>query len=185
MDQTPYLTGQTLLAMPGIGDPRFERAVIAMCQHDEKGAMGIGIGHVLATVSLHSLFDQFHIDCTIPDAQIHRGGPVEEQRGFVLHTPDWGGDGTVYVGDHWAFTSTIDILRAIAVGKGPRQWIVALGYAGWGPGQLDREMTQHGWHVTEAPDAAIFGRRASERWEACFQSAGIDPRLLVAETGQA
>ncbi len=185
MTQYPYLSGQCLLAMPGIGDPRFDRAVIAMCQHDENGAMGIGIGHILKTITLHGLFEQFDIEHCIPDDLIHRGGPVEEQRGFVLHSTDWGGDGTLYVGKHWALTSTIDILRAIAMKKGPHHWIVALGYAGWGPGQLDQEMTHHGWHVVRARQEILFETYADKRWEACYLSDGIDPRLIVSQSGQA
>jgi putative transcriptional regulator len=181
-----FLTSKLLLAMPGIGDPRFERAVIAICNHDENGALGIGIGHVMPRLGLHALLRQFEIDPgETPDVAVHRGGPVEPQRGFVLHSLDWGGDGTVQVADRWGLTGTIDALRAVVSNKGPSRWLVALGYAGWGEGQLDSEMLRHGWHVTEASDALVFDTPVSERWSDAFVTMGIDPRMLAADSGHA
>ena len=135
MDSTRFLTGQFLLAMPGIGDPRFERAVIAVCAHDVEGALGIGIGDTIDGLTLHDLLDQFEIEPGVaPDTPVHFGGPVEPRRGFVLHSPDWGGQDTIDVGGRWSLSGTIDVLRAIAEGTGPSRWLVALGYAGWGEG---------------------------------------------------
>ena len=136
--------------MPGMADPRFERAVIAMCVHDENGAIGIGVGHKRAGIGFRGLLRQLDIDPgEAPDRAVHHGGPVEPGRGFVLHSSDWGGQDTLQVngdkGEIFAMTGTIDVLRAIAEGRGPTRWIVALGYAGWGEGQLDEEMTRHGW----------------------------------------
>jgi putative transcriptional regulator len=186
MDCADYLTGQFLLAMPGIGDPRFERSVIAMCAHDEKGALGIGIGATVAGIGLHDLLGQFEIEPgEAPDAPIHFGGPVEPRRGFVLHTLDWGGQDTIDVAGRWALSSTIDVLRAIAAGAGPSRWLVAIGYAGWGEGQLDEEMTRHGWFSTPAEPELIYDVTAAARWESAFVSAGIDPRLLASSTGTA
>lgn len=186
MDGAPFLTGQFLLAMPGIGDPRFDKAVIAMCVHDEEGALGIGLGRVIPRLGLHDLLKQLDIEPgEAPDVAVHHGGPVEPQRGFILHTPDWGGEDSVQVADRWVLSATLDILKAIASGKGPSRWVVALGYAGWGPGQLDEEMTRHGWFVVPGDDHLLYDCHVDSRWEAGFKGAGIDPRLLAAETGTA
>jgi putative transcriptional regulator len=182
----PFLTGQLLLAMPGIGDPRFDKAVIAVCMHDEHGALGIGIGRLAPRLGLHTLLEQFEIPAGVaPDAPVHLGGPVEPQRGFVLHSLDWGGQDTVEVDGRFALTNTVDVLRAIAEGKGPSRWLVALGYAGWGEGQLDEEMTRHGWFSCKASEALLFDTEVDQRWSEAFKGAGIDPRLLSASTGQA
>lgn len=186
MESVEYLTGQFLLAMPGIGDPRFERSVIAMCAHDSNGALGVGIGATVAGLGLHDLLEQFEIEPgDTPDAPVHFGGPVEPRRGFVLHSLDWGGQDTVDVAGRWALSGTIDVLRAIAAGTGPSRWLVAIGYAGWGEGQLDEEMTRHGWFSTPATPELIYDATAAERWESGFASAGIDPRLLASSTGTA
>ena len=186
MDQPVYLSGQMLLALPGIGDPRFERAVIAMCAHDDNGALGIGIGRLAPRIGFHALLEQFDIAPGVaPDRPVHLGGPVEPQRGFVIHGLDWGGQDTIQVGDRWGLTGTIDILRAIAEGRGPTNWIAALGYAGWSEGQLDAELTRHGWFTTPASDELLYTVPVEQRWSAAFASAGIDVRLLAPVTGQA
>ena len=186
MSDARFLTGQFLLAMPGMGDPRFARAVIAMCAHDEAGALGIGIGKLVSGLTLHGLLDQLDIaPQEAPDVAIHLGGPVEPQRGFVLHALDWSGEDSIQVADRWALTSTLDVLRAIAEGRGPSRWLVALGYAGWSAGQLDGEMTRHGWFATPGDDALMFETEVRERWPRGFAVAGIDVRLLTAESGSA
>jgi len=186
MDAPASLRGQYLLALPGIGDPRFEKAVIAMCAHDDEGALGIGVGSILPGITLHPLLEQLDIEPGLaPDREVHVGGPVEPQRGFVLHGADWTGEDTLQVDGRWGLTSTLDVLRAIASGKGPRQWLVALGYAGWGEGQLDGEMRRHGWLATRGDDGLLFDREAPVRWELALRSAGIDPRLLASSSGQA
>jgi putative transcriptional regulator len=186
MDEPPFLTGKLLLAMPGMGDPRFDHAVIAICAHDEDGALGIGIGHHRDGIHLRGLLGQLGLDPgEAPDLPIHHGGPVEPGRGFVLHSTDWGGQDTVTVPGVGALTGTIDVLKAIADGKGPSRYIVALGYAGWGEGQLDDEMTRHGWFTVPASDTLLFDTKANIRWQASFEEAGIDPRLLSNETGLA
>ena len=188
--QPAFLSGKLLLAMPGMADPRFERAVIALCVHDENGAVGIGIGHKRAGISFRALLRQLDIEPgEAPDCAVHHGGPVEPGRGFVLHSSDWGGQDTLHVngekGELFAMTGTIDVLRAIAEGRGPSKWIVALGYAGWGDGQLDEEMTRHGWFAAKADPAMLFETPTDERWAAAFRAEGIDPRLLASETGAA
>jgi putative transcriptional regulator len=190
VEQPNFLSGKLLLAMPGMSDPRFERAVIAMCIHDENGAIGIGIGHKRAGISFRDLLRQLDIDPgQAPDCAVHHGGPVEPGRGFILHSTDWGGQDSVQVnGEHgavFAMTGTIDVLRAIADGKGPSQWIAALGYAGWEGGQLEGEMTRHGWFAARAAPGILFDTPTDERWAAAFKAEGIDPRLLASETGAA
>jgi putative transcriptional regulator len=191
MVETPsFLSGKLLLAMPGMADPRFERAVIAMCVHDENGAIGVGIGHKRAGISFRALLRQLDIEPgEAPDCAVHHGGPVEPGRGFVLHSNDWGGQDTLHVTNGteelFAMTGTIDVLKAIAEGKGPSRWIAALGYAGWGEGQLDGEMTRHGWFAARGDASILFDTPTDERWGAAFQAEGIDPRLLASETGAA
>ena len=186
MDTSPFLTGQFLLAMPGIGDPRFDRAVIAMCSHDASGAIGVGVGDTIDGLGLHALLEQFGIDPgEAPDAPVHVGGPCEPRRGFVLHSTDWSGQDTIDVAGRWALTGTVDVLRAIAAGKGPTRWLVALGYAGWGEGQLDAELGRHGWFNVAGDRALMFDTKADARWSAGFAGAGVDPRLLASSAGRA
>lgn len=185
-DYPRFLSGRLLLAMPGIGDPRFDHAVIAMCGHDENGALGIGIGSLVPRVRFHDLLQQFDIDAGVaPNVAVHAGGPVEQQRGFVLHSLDWGGEDTLQVSDRWGLTGTIDALRQIAAGRGPSRWLVALGYAGWSEGQLDGELLRHGWHVADVGDDVIFDADVGERWQAAFLAGGVDPRLLASASGTA
>jgi putative transcriptional regulator len=190
MDEPRFLSGKLLLAMPGIGDPRFERAVIMMCVHDENGAVGIGIGHQRAGIGVRGLLEQLGLDPgKTPDGPVLHGGPVEPGRGFVLHSDDWGGQDTIQVigpsGDSFALTGTIDVLKAIAEGKGPSRYLIALGYAGWGEGQLDEEMTRPGWFAAEGRQEILFETPTAERWEATFKAEGIDPRLLDSAAGAA
>ena len=183
----PYsLSGNLLLAMPGIGDTRFDKSVMALCSHDEEGALGIGIGHHLAGVTLHRLLEQFDVDLDkVPDGPIYDGGPVDPDRGFVLHSLDWRIAATEPTLNLWGMTATIDILRVIGTPHGPRKWLVALGYAGWDVGQLDAEMTRHGWHLAEANERMVFDLPVERRWDEAFRSTGIDPRLLASESGHA
>jgi putative transcriptional regulator len=190
MSAPPFLSGKLLLAMPGMADSRFERAVMTICVHDENGAVGIGVGQKRVGMRFRGLLKQLGLDPgEAPDCAVHHGGPVEPGRGFVLHSPDWGGEDTLHViggeGEMCAMTGTIDVLRAIAEGRGPSQWIVALGYAGWGAGQLEEEMTRHGWFAASGSASILFDTPTDERWSAAFRSAGIDPRLLASETGVA
>jgi putative transcriptional regulator len=186
MEEPKFLVGQLLLAMPGIGDPRFEKAVIAMCVHDENGALGLGLGRIVPRISFHDLLRQLDIDPGVAaDVPIHLGGPVEPQRGFLLHSNDWGGQESVSVAGRWTLTATLDILKAIAEGRGPTRWVAALGYAGWGPGQLEQELCGNGWFATPGSDALLYKCDVASRWASAFRSAGIDPRLLTADFGTA
>ena len=186
MNAPTFLTGQLLLAMPGMGDPRFDRAVIAICAHDHDGALGVGIGKLRLGMRLRGLLTQLDIDPGVaPDAPVHHGGPVEPGRGFVLHSDDWRGQDTLMVDGLAALTSTIDVLKAIAEGRGPRRWLVSLGYAGWGAGQLDGEMTRHGWFAAPSSEAIVYDTEVDQRWAKTFMDSGIDPRLLTPQAGLA
>ena len=190
MDDPRFLSGKLLLAMPGMADLRFERAVIALAVHDEQGAVGIGIGQLRAGLRFRQLLKQLDVDPgSAPDCAVHHGGPVEPGRGFVLHSQDWGGQDTIQVagpdGPLYAMTGTLDVLKAIAEGRGPERWLIALGYAGWGEGQLDAEMTRHGWFAAHGSAALLFDTPTAERWDGAFRAEGIDARLLVGETGVA
>ena len=185
------LAGRLLLAMPGMPDPRFQHSVVAMCVHDADGALGIGVAEELG-LSLHALLDDLEIPRGgAPDIPVLLGGPVEPNRGFVLHSPDWAGEGTLVVGSagavgpQWSLTGSRDVLRAIADGTGPARWLVALGYAGWGAGQLDGEMREHGWYAAEGRASVLFGAPAEARWAATWRAEGIDTALLVGTTGHA
>lgn len=186
MHTPAYLSGQFLLAMPGMIDPQFDHATIAMCAHDEDGALGIGVGATIDGLGLHDLLDQFEIAHGVaPNAPVHFGGPVEPRRGFVLHSGDWGGQDTIDVAGRWSLSSTVDVLRAIADGSGPTRWLVALGYAGWGAGQLDSELSGPGWFHVDGDATLLFDEPAATRWAGAFAKAGIDPRLLASTTGNA
>lgn len=186
METATSLTGQFLLAMPGIGDPRFDRAVIAMCAHDAKGAVGVGLGAVVDGLGFHDLLDQLGIGRGgSPNAPVHFGGPCEPRRGFVLHSRDWGGGDTLDVAGRWSLSGTVDVLKAIAEGAGPTRWTIALGYAGWGAGQLDGELARPGWLNVEGSTDLIYATAAADRWTAGLAAAGVDPRLLVGGGGTA
>lgn len=186
MTEAQYLAGRLLLAMPGMGDPRFARAAIALYMHDANGAFGVGIGHLRSGVGLHDLLEDLEIEPgEAPDCPVHDGGPVEPGRGFVLHSPDWQGEGTITMAPLGSLSASLDILRAIAEGTGPRHWLIALGYAGWGEGQLDNEMRHHGWYAAAGRSDILFERPAELRWAAAWRAEGIDPALLASQTGRA
>jgi len=186
-----YLVGQLLLSLPGIGDPRFERAAIAMCVHDDDGALGIMINNPLDGMTARDLMEQLDIDPgATPPAPVFSGGPVEPGRGFVLHTPEYQGQNTIQVSAgsgplRWGLTSTLDVLSDIAAGKGPREWLMAVGYTGWGAGQLDMEMTRHGWQAAPAEDALLWEMRPDKRWAAAYAGIGINALNLSADIGRA
>ncbi len=186
MEIPRFLSGQTLLALPGLGDPRFARAAIAMCSHDEGGAMGVGIGTVARGLTLHDLMRQLDIaPGQAADAPLCLGGPVEPQRGFVLHGRDWSGPDSVDVAGRYHLTGTLDVLHALAGGRGPARYVVALGYAGWGEGQLEDELTGHGWFPAPLPADRLFGVAAAERWSHAFGALGLDPAAFAMGAGRA
>ncbi len=182
-----YLTGQLLIAMPGMRDERFIRSVIYMCAHTDEGAMGLVLNQVIDSLSFGQLLAQLGIDevKSQSNVPVHFGGPVEAGRGFVLHTSDYNQDATLEVDDEIGLTATIDILKAIARGRGPRRSLLALGYAGWGPGQLDSEIRQNGWLQVPADSQIIFDPEHETKWQRAISKLGIDPRMLSDDVGHA
>ncbi len=182
-----YLTGQLLIAMPSMRDARFARTVIFMCAHNQNGAMGLVINRLVGAITFPDLLDQLGIQKTedAEEIRVHFGGPVESGRGFVLHSSDYNQDSTLEVDSKIALTATIDILRDIATGSGPRQRLMALGYAGWGPGQLDLEIQDNGWLHVEADDELIFGGDLGNKWERAIGKLGVSVSMLSDEAGHA
>lgn len=184
----PFISGQLLLALPGIGDPRFERSVIAMCLHDAEGAMGVAIHQPHPRVQLGDVLHEVGLETAhsaVAASAVFVGGPVEPGRGFVLHSADYGSGGTIAIGSQWAMTGTRDILEAIAEGRGPARWLVALGYAGWVKGQLEGELHQHGWMTAPATDALLYDLPPEHRWAAAYAGLGVDVSHLSAQGGHA
>ena len=185
--EEPYLTGQLLIAMPGIGDPRFDKTVIYLCAHSEDGAMGLVVNREFDDLTFPDLLEQLNIEPAphLAPIMVQFGGPVESGRGFVLHTQDYMHEGSLAVDDTIALTATVDILRAIAEGSGPEQRMLALGYAGWGPGQLDAEIRANGWLHVESDRSLLFDVDLDEKWELAMGKIGIDPRMLSDSAGHA
>ncbi len=190
-----YLDGQLLVAMPGMADDRFSRAVIYVCAHSAEGAMGIVLNRPAADLSFPDLLVQLDIvpemerirlPHRVGQMQVLMGGPVETSRGFVLHTPDFYIDqSTLPIDDGVCLTATIDILRAIARGDGPQNAVLALGYAGWGAGQLESEIQANGWLNCPADAVLIFNPAADVRYEMALRRIGIEPAMLSMEAGHA
>ncbi|MCW0181102.1 YqgE/AlgH family protein [Zavarzinia sp.] len=184
---TETLEGKLLVAMPSMGDPRFERTVIYMCAHSPEGAMGLVINKPAGHISFPELLTQLGIEAEtdVEPIRVLSGGPVEAARGFVLHTDDYTQPSSMEVGDHVALTATVDILKAIAAGEGPRQCLFALGYAGWGPGQLDAEIQANGWlHVDADPDI-LFSADLDRKWTRAIAKLGFDVAHLSGTAGRA
>ena len=181
------LAGQVLIAMPSMGDPRFARSVIYVCAHTDEGAMGIVVNRPLASPSFEDLLRQLKVDPVPPARKIRlcSGGPVDNARGFVLHTADWTDDASLRVDDRLALTASLDILKAIATGGGPRKGLLALGYAGWGPGQLDIEIGQNTWLSAPVDLDVLFDAEHDTKWRRALATLHIDPMLLSATAGRA
>jgi putative transcriptional regulator len=182
---SPYLTGQLLVAMPGLADPRFARTVIYMCAHNAEGAMGLVLNKTIESLTFPDLLSQLGIESAsggVP-IRVHFGGPVESGRGFVLHSADYVQDATMLVDNRVALTATIDILKAIAQGAGPKQRLLALGYSGWGAGQLDAEIKANGWLSVPADEELVFGADLDGKWLKAMHKIGIDPRMLADTAG--
>lgn len=186
-DAAPYLTGQLLIAMPGLMDPRLSQAVIYMCAHTSEGAMGIMLNRPLEQPSFEDLLRQLHVEPVPPARRIRLfvGGPVDNGRGFVLHTSDWTGEGSLVVDDRLALTASLDVLKAIATGGGPRHGILALGYVGWGPAQLEGEIQRNTWLSAPADEALLFDSEHETKWRRALGRLRIDPLLLSDVAGHA
>ncbi len=186
-DPPQYLAGQLIIAMPGMRDPRFEKSVIYMCAHNEDGAMGLVVNRALESLTFPDMLEQLGIDPVGAGDKInvHFGGPVESGRGFVLHSRDYLQEATMIVDHDVALTATVDILKAIAGDDGPRRSLLALGYAGWGPGQLDIEIKSNGWLHVAADSDLVFGPDLDAKWGQAMDKIGIDPRMLSEDAGHA
>ncbi len=187
-DDTLDLTGRLLIAMPGMGDPRFAHSVVFLCAHSEEGAMGLIVNKAIDGMRLSALLDQLEIALARPelDSTLYFGGPVENGRGFVLHSADFISDlNTLTVGEDFSMTATQDVLEAIATGAGPLRSLMALGYSGWGPGQLEREIAQNGWLECEATTDLVFDLPNADKWAEALRSLGVDPVSLSATAGHA
>jgi putative transcriptional regulator len=186
--QDGLLTGQLLIAMPRMDTPYFVRAVIYLCAHTADGAMGIVLNRPLASPSFDDLLAQLDVLPRPPARRIDlfRGGPVEAGRGFVLHTTDWSGDGSLYVDGKVALTASLEVLKAIADGGGPERGLLALGYAAWGPGQLDQEMQGNVWLSAPPPSIdLLFDGEHETKWRRAMGILRVDPVLLSGATGHA
>ena len=182
------LTGKLLVAMPGIGDDRFNKAVILVCAHQDDYAMGLILNKPIENLSFADLLDQLGIeqDIHVPDTPILDGGPVGTDRGFVLHSGDYYSDGTTMdLGDDLYLTATQEILTSIAQGGAPSRSTMTLGYAGWGPRQLEDELGQNAWLVGTPDDELVFGTNFEEKWERSLQQLGIDAGFLHSDGGHA
>ena len=183
-----YLDGRMLIAMPSIESSVFERSVIYMCAHSEDGAMGLIVNKPAPELRFGELLEQLGIpeSATSDQIQVHLGGPVEHGRGFVLHSEEYHiDDSTMDVGPGFGMTATLDILKDIANGEGPVDQIMALGYAGWGPGQLERELQNNGWLVCNANRDVVFATDDDDKWVAALSSLGIAPSMLSGAGGAA
>jgi len=188
-DAGGYLTGRLLIAMPSMSDPRFARSVIYLCAHNADGAMGLVVNRLIGSITFRDLLEELKVD-DVPAAAtaapaIHFGGPVETGRGFVLHSSDYSGPDSMPLSDKLALTATVDILKAIAAGGGPQRRLLALGYAGWGPGQLDGEIQENAWLCVEADADLVFGDDLDATWNRALAKLGIDASLLSSDAGHA
>lgn len=194
-ENNSFLDGKLLIAMPGIGDPRFERSVIFMCAHSADGAMGIVINKVAPGITFSDLLErldllpadsQIKVPGNLSEIPVQFGGPVETGRGFVLHTTDYySADTTLPISERVGLTATLDVLRAIAKGEGPRRSLLALGYSGWGPGQLEGEIQRNGWLHCDADEELLFKVANDEKYSAALRKIGIDLRMLSSDAGHA
>lgn len=189
-----FLSGQLLIAMPIMTDRRFVRSVIYMCAHSEDGAMGLILNQRVPHISFPDLLQKLGIDPSGSDGMaseiltrpVHIGGPVETGRGFVLHTPDYFvKESTLPIDDEVCLTATIDILKAIATGEGPSRSLLALGYAGWSPGQLESEIQANGWLHCPADADLVFGSEVESKYARALGKIGVDPSHLVSDAGHA
>lgn len=179
--------GQLLIAVPHMEDPRFRHSVIYVCSHNRSGALGLVVNKLIDDMPFSDLLQQLEIE---PGARanairVHFGGPVEPGRGFVLHTQDYRIDGTTEVAGGMALTATTDILRDMAQGRGPQDCLLALGYSGWGPGQLDREIQDNGWLVVPSDRTLLFDAEVETKWQRAYAKLGVEPGALSQTAGRA
>jgi putative transcriptional regulator len=184
-----FFSGQLLIAMPGIGDPRFERALILICAHDQEHAMGVAVNRPAEGLTVPDVLEKLGIEATItvPPDLVLMGGPVERERGFVLHTCDYHSEHSLEIGGGVSLSATREVLEAMAGSgeKPPRRKLLALGYAGWGAGQLENEIKQNAWLTCEADETLIFGGDYERKWTQALAKLGVDPKRLNPAAGRA
>lgn len=186
-DQGMELTGKLLLAMPGMGDMRFDHSVVFLCEHSSKGAMGLIVNKPAQDLALGEVLEQLDIEVSaqVRKMPVHFGGPVETSRGFVLHSGEYASQlHSLKIGDSFGMTATQDILEDIGRGVGPAQVLMMLGYAGWGPGQLEQEILANGWLTCDASTDLVFSD-SGEKWQSALKSLGVDPLGLSGTAGRA
>ncbi len=186
------LTGQLLIAMPSVTDPRFAKTVIFVCAHTSEGAVGIVINQQLAKLPFEKISAELGISpkksffkSTPKDIRMHIGGPVETARGFILHSTDYHADETYVVNDKIALTTSLSVIEDIAIGRGPEKSVFTMGYAGWAPLQLEQEIEFNSWIAVDADDELVFGENCIDKWEKALQKVGIDPIMLSSDAGSA
>ena len=182
-----YLTGRLIVAMPNMLDPRFTRTVIYLCAHNEDAAMGLVVNRLIGSITFPDLLEQLGIENadSDKDIRVHFGGPVESGRGFVLHSAEYQQEGTLQVSTDMSLTATVDILRDMAAGRGPRHSLLALGYAGWGRGQLDAEIQANSWLHVEPDEDLVFDDDLDGKWDRAIHKLGFDPTMLSGDAGHA
>ena len=186
--QAPSLAGQVLIAMPGIGDPRFDHAVVVMCAHTPEHAMGLALNRPVDGLTVPSLLERLGVESTIelPEELVLFGGPVERERGFVLHTDDYlCADSSMPVARGVALTATREILQFMADDRRPRRSMLALGYAGWGPGQLEKEILESVWLTCDPDEALLFGDDYDNKWALALAKIGVSAGMLSSQAGRA
>ena len=182
-----YMDGKLLIAMPHMSDPRFHKSVIYLCAHTAEGAMGLVVNKLVGSLTFSDLLKQLEIESGPVSDQIlvHFGGPVEQGRGFVLHSTDYVRESTLVVSKEFALTATIDVLKSITSGEGPAQSLLALGYAGWAPGQLDAEIQSNGWLHVDADLELVFDLDHQNKWQRAVAKVGVDLTSLSSTAGHA
>ena len=182
-----WLTGQLLVAMPGMSDPRFARSVVYICSHSPSGAMGLVVNRLFGEADFPMLLEQLNIvvEQSVPDVLVQFGGPVEMGRGFVLHSSDYLREGTTRIDDQTAVTATVEIVQDIANGRGPERSLMALGYAGWSAGQLEDEVKSNGWLTVVVDEDILFDRDMETKWERAMAKIGVSPGMLSDAAGHA
>ncbi|MBP6985374.1 MAG: YqgE/AlgH family protein [Alphaproteobacteria bacterium] len=186
-NQQDFLTGKFLVAMPGMDDPRFEDTILYICGHDASGAMGLIVNKLVESISFKGLMEQLEIEVAnkIPHIPVYFGGPIEMGRGFVLHSNDYIHDSSVSITDDVILTATVDILKDMAMQRGPKYSILALGYSGWSPGQLENEIKRNGWLEINGDVDILFKTEIEVKRSKALTKLGIDPSMLSSLSGHA
>ena len=181
------IKGHFLIAMPGLKDPNFSMTVTSICEHSAEGSLGLIINRQIPDLTAKKIFEELNIDHleSCNEIPIYFGGPVHMNELFVLHGPPFGWTGCLEVTPFLALSNTLDILKAIAAGEGPESFLITLGCAGWGPGQLESEILQNSWVTCPAVEEIIYSRPIDLKWKAAMGAAGVDPTLLSDTAGNA